>query len=192
MDFSRIFQEVRAWAENHGIRVRRQLLPPDQAGTFDGPTVTLNRAYATEELTYYLAHTLGSIVRWSLSRPAVQALFDELRQAKQDRRAPARLERAIERYRAFEIESSAFAVGLLTELGHGDAVPAYTNFMRADLEALTAFHRTGQAPIWHDFFARWNAAVAADRRQVAPFHPKPPPAFTPVAIEDQEIVQRQA
>jgi hypothetical protein len=64
--------------------------------------------------------------------------------------------------------------------------------MRADLEALTEYHRTGKAPVWRDFFALWNADVASGRRVVTPYTPKPLPAFTPVAIERQEILQKQA
>ncbi len=173
--------------------MRQDRLKPEQAGAFDGVSVTLNSAYGSEELTYYLAHALGSIARWSLSRAAVQGMFDELRAAKADRPPDVmRLERAIDGYRAFEIESSEFAVWLLAELGHGGAVASYTNFMRADLEALTEFHRTGRAPVWRDFYSRWNEEVAAGRRQVPPFHAKPIPPFTPAAIEKQEILQKQA
>jgi hypothetical protein len=118
-------------------------------------------------------------------------MFDELRDAKKARADPARLERAIAAYRDFETESSEFAVWLLGELGHAGAVPSYTNFMRADLEALTAFHRTGVAPAWRDFFACWNEDVAAGRRDVEPFRPKPLPPFTAVPIERQEILQTQ-
>lgn len=192
MDFMQILNDVAAWATTHGIDVRRQALQPEQAGTFDGVSVTLNSAYRADEQTYYLTHTLGSIARWSLSRNAVQDLFDELRAAKADRGDRVRLTRAIDAYRAFERESSEFAVGLLMKLEQGDAVPSYTNFMRADLEALTEFHRRGQAPVWHEFFARWNRDVASGRREVFPFRPKPMPAFAPVEIEKQEIVQKQS
>lgn len=191
MDRARLYQDVRDWADAHGVRVVQLRLKPEQAGAFDGVSVTLNSSYGVEELTYYLAHSLGSIVRRSLSRDAVQCLFDELRAAKADRADAARLERAIGAYRAFEVESSEFAVALLADLGHADAVPSYTNFMRADLEALTEFHRTGRAPVWREFFVRWNEEVASGRRVVEPFRPKPIPAFTPVAIENQEILQKQ-
>lgn len=191
MDASQLLNDVCAWAAARGIRVDRRRLRPDQAGKFDGVSATLNSDYAAEELAYYLAHALGSVVRWSLSRDAVQAMFDELRAAKKDRPDAARLERAVAAYRAFEVESSEYAVTLLAEAGHADAVPPYTNFMRADLEALTEFHRTGRAPVWRDFFARWKADVAAGRRAVAPFQARPVPPFTPARIEEQEILQRQ-
>src|SRR5205085_1466869 len=156
-------------------------------------SVTMNEAYEAEERLYYLIHALGSIVRWSLSRDAVQDTFDELRAAKETRASdPDRLEAAIGHYRAFEIESSQFAVWLLAELGHAAVVPAYENFLHADLEALTAFHRHGRAPVWRDFFARWNEEVRAGVREVLPFDPKPIPPFTPVRLEKQEILQKQA
>ena len=191
MDSKQLLDDVRAWAEAHGVQVRLQPLKRELAGVFDRVSASLNTGFGVEELTYYLAHALGSMVRWSLSRDAVQALFDELRAAKADGADAPRLSRAITAYRAFEVESSEFAVWLLTELGHEDAVAAFTNFMRADLEALTEFYQSGQAPVWRAFFARWNKEVAAGQRQVEPFRPKPIPAFTPVVIENQEIVQKQ-
>ncbi len=191
MDPTKLLDDVRAAAEARGVRVRQRPLGPGKVGAFDGLSVTLASGHAAEELAYYLAHALGSIVRWSLSRATVQALFDELRAAKEDRADAGRLERAIEAYRAFETESSEFAVWLLNDLGHGGWVPSYTSFLRADLEALTEFHRTGRAPVWRDFFARWNEEVAGGRWQVPPFQPTPISAFTPVVIETQEIVQKQ-
>ena len=191
-DFERVYRDVAAWAGGRGVAVGERRLRADKAGSFDGLSATMNSAYGAEERTYYLAHALGSVVRWSLSRDAVQALFDELRAAKKERDAdPARLERAVDAYRAFEIESSQFAVWLLAELGHAGVIPSYTNFMRADLEALSELHRRGRAPVWRDFFARWNADVAAGRRRADPFPPKPVPPFEPLRIEEQEILQRQ-
>lgn len=192
MQFDRAFFDVQSAAERCGVRVSQRPLKRDLVGIFDGISVTLNSAYGPQELTFYLAHTLGSIARWSLSRDTVQAMFDELRDAKADRSDTARLKRAIAAYRAFETESSEFAVWLLDDLQHGALVPAYTNFMRADLEAMTEYHRNGTAPVWDDFFARWNEAVAAGLRKVPPFHPKPLHTFTPVRIENQEILQKHA
>lgn len=190
--FEQVYQDIREWAETRGIRVREKQLAPGKAGEFDGVSATMNSSYDWEELAYYLVHALGSIVRWSLSRDAVQAMFDELRDAKEEKETdPSRLERSIDRYRAFEIESSEFAVWLLAELGHPAVASTYTNFMRADLEALTEFHRRGRAPVWRDFFARWNDEVARGQRQVEPFRPKPLPPFSPLRIENQEILQEQ-
>jgi hypothetical protein len=192
VQFDRAFVDVRAATERRGVRVRQRPLRRDLVGIFDGVSVTLNSDYGPEELTYYLAHALGSMARWSLSRDAVQAMFDELRDAKDDRADAARLERAIAAYRSFETESSEFAVWLLDDLGHGAVVPPYTNFMRADLEAMTEYHRTGTAPVWEDFFARWNESVAAGLKIIPAFRPKPLPAFAPVRIENQEILQKHA
>jgi hypothetical protein len=118
----------------------------------------MNSKYDVEERTYYLVHALASIVRWSLSLPLIQRMFEELRAAKQEKHAdPDRLERAIEQYRAFKVEPSEYAVWLLAKLGADEVVPSFTNFMRADLEALTLFHRFGRVPVWRDFFADRNA-----------------------------------
>jgi hypothetical protein len=192
MEFDQIYLAIKKWAKTHGIEVDEKELTVKKAGEFNGVTVKMNNLYTPEDRTYYLAHSLGSIVRWSLSHNAVQQMFDNLRAAKKGKEAdPTSLERAIEAYRAFEIESSEFAVWLLNELGGTEAVPSYTNFMRADLEALTEFHRIGQAPVWRDFFAHWNEEVAQGRREVPPFRPKPIPPFQPVHIENQEILQEQ-
>ena len=56
---------------------------------------------------------------------------------------------------------------------------------------LTVFHRTGQAPVWRDFFAQWNNDVAAGHREVVSFNPKEIPPFKPRTIEKQEILQKQ-
>ncbi len=97
-DFERVYADARRWAEAHGIRVRHDKLNAEKVGAFDGLSVTMNSDYGAEERTYYLVHALGSIVRWSLSQPAVQEMFDELRAAKEDGKGDAaRLERAIER-----------------------------------------------------------------------------------------------
>src|SRR3954452_13639466 len=128
MDRKRLLNDVITWASARGVRARLGPLQPEQAGSFDGTSVTLNSGYPAEELAYYLAHALGSIVRWSLSKGAVQGMFDELRSAKEDRTDSERLERAIAAYRAFETESSEFAVWLLGVQGHAASVPAYSNF----------------------------------------------------------------
>jgi hypothetical protein len=192
VQFDRAFFDVQSATERCGVRVSQRPLKRDLVGIFDGVSVTLNSDYGPEELTFYLAHTLGSIARWSLSRDTVQAMFDELRDAKADRSDTARLERAIAAYRAFETESSEFAVWLLNELGQGALMSAYTNFMRADLEAMTEYHRNGTAPVWDDFLARWNEAVAAGLRKVPAFQPKKLPQFRPVRMENQEILQKHA
>ena len=69
---------------------------------------------------------------------------------------------------------------------------AFALFFRADLEAITIFHRTGQAPVWPEFLAAWKADVAAGRRVVVPFEPRPVPAgFRPARIETQQVEQER-
>ena len=190
--FNETYESVCRWAKFQGITVHHQHLKPNKAGEFDGISVTMNTVYTVEERTHYLAHALGSIVRWSLSSPKIQQMFQELRAAKKEKHVdPARLEQAIDEYRAFEIESSEFAVWLLAHIGHADAIHRFTNFMRADLDALTQFHRMGTAPVWRNYFADWNEQVANGCRLVQPFDAKPIPTFHPKLIELQEILQEQ-
>jgi hypothetical protein len=152
----------------------------------------MNRAYETEERAWYLIHALGSMVLWSRDRRGAQQLFDNLRAAGKEREADlVRLDREIARYRKFETDASCLAVWLLGELRFPEAVGPYTNFMRADLEALTEFHRHGKAPVWRTFFRRWNEKIALGRRILAPFPPEAIPPFQPVKIERQEILQEQ-
>jgi hypothetical protein len=153
----------------------------------------MNCEYGVEERLYYLIHALGSVVLWSLDKASVAQTFDELRDAKSEKADdPARFEAAIARYRDFEVEASELAVWLFEHLDQRDNVPSYTNFMRADLEAMTEFHRTSEAPVWSEFFGGWNHEVASGRRQVLAFDPKPIRPFQPVPIERQEILQRQS
>jgi hypothetical protein len=190
--FESIYDDVRGWAEDHHVRVTERTMPRNRAGEFDGLAVVLNSIYEPEERLYYLIHAIGSIVRWSFNKSDVLAMFDELDVAKKNKQADSkRLDQALDRYRGFESESSAFAMWLFAQLGHFDAIPPYTNFMRADLESMTEFHRNGQAPVWRDFFARWNEDVACGRRKVTPFHSKTIPPFRPVQIEKQEVLQQQ-
>ncbi len=190
--FDDVYDRIQDWARRRGIETRDIALPVHKAGEFNGLSASMNRSYSVEERTYYLVHALGSIVLWSLDRTGVQQMFDQLRSAKKFRgNDPDRLESAIERYRAFETRSSELAVWLLIELQGSGIVVSYTNFMRADLEALTQFHRSGKAPVWREFFACWNAAVAGGHHCVEPFKPRPVPEFVPLAIDNQEILQRQ-
>jgi hypothetical protein len=189
--FLAVYEDVSRWAEARGIRTVERQMDAGKAGEFNGVCVTMNLRYGAEEKSYYHAHALGSIVRWSLSRREVQGMFDDLRDAKKTN-DHSRLEHEIERYRIFEIESSEYAVWLLAHLGHADEARPYSNFMRADLEALTIFHRTGQAPVWRDLFGRWNREVSTGYRQIAAFTPKEIPDFEPVMIDRQEILQRQS
>jgi hypothetical protein len=189
--FQQVIEALRQWCQANGIQMQERSLPSQQAGEFTGTAIVMNRDFPPEDRLYYLVHALGSIVRWSLSRDAVQRMFDELRDAKEQQDAqPQRFARAVAAYRAFETESSEFAVWLLREVGHAETIPAYTIFMRADLESMTQFHRTGHAPKWGDFFRQWRDDVAAGRRRIEPYQPKPIPPFQPVTTERQEILQR--
>lgn len=187
--FDDLYATIKARAESYGIRVAEEPQEEDVPGRFDGVSATMNPRYDREQRCYYLVHALGSMVEWGLRHRQVQALFDELRSAKEDRRDRERLDRAIEAYRAFEVKSSEYAVWLLAELGHAADIPAYTNFARADLEAMTLSHRTGELPRWPDFFAAWNREVARGERTVEPYRPRPVPPFRPAKIKTQEIVQ---
>lgn len=190
--FEKVYQDILYWAQLCCIRVRDARLPAGTAGKFNGISATMNSAYSVEERTYYLVHALGSMVRWSVAPVSIQKMFDRLRDAKKKKDVdPARLEQAIDRYRAFETQSSEIAVWLLAYVEWSEVIPSYTNFMSADLEALTQFHRTGKAPVWRVFFARWNKEVASGARQVEPFRPKRISHFKPVKIETQEILQEQ-
>lgn len=183
------YQAICEWATMHGIQVKGEELPPGKAGEFDGLNVTMNREYEAEERVYYLIHALGSIVLWSLNSAGVAEMFSELRDAKSKKADdPARFETAIAKYRDFEVEASKLAVWLFGQLGQRENVSPYTNFMRADLEAMTGFHRTSIAPVWSKFFDRWNHEVASGSRRVVPFDPKPIRPFQPVPIEQQEIL----
>jgi hypothetical protein len=189
--FEDAYDAVVTWCKSQGIEVQQRSLSSEKAGEFNGVRVVMNGDYDTEQRLYYLTHAVGSIVLWSQDVSAVQRMFDELREAKKTKGADSqRLQQAIERYRAFEIESSELAVWLFEALGHSTVIVSYTNFMRADLEAMTEFHRTGRAPVWRDFFDAWNADVANGRRTVDFFTPKPILPFRPVEIQNQEILQR--
>jgi hypothetical protein len=189
--FECVYPDVEHWCQAHGIELQQRSLSPEKAGEFNGLRVVMNLDYDLEQRLYYLMHAVGSIILWSRTVSAVQQVFDELRDAKETKETDShRLQQAIERFRAFESESSELAVWLFGDLGHAGVIRSYTNFMRADLEAITEFHRTGRAPIWRVFFEAWNADVAAGRRRVDSFSPKPIPPFRPVEIENQEILQR--
>lgn len=193
MSFHQLESAIECFAATCGIHVSHGELPPGTVGEFTGTTVTMNSTYPVDERVYYLVHALGSIVLWSLDRQAVQRMFDQLRAAKEHKdRDPAELERRIRAFRDFETESSELGASMLSELGFPEAVGSYTNFMRADLESITQFHRTGTAPVWREFFARWNDDVAAGRRTVEPYTPRPVPGFQAVPIERQEILQAQS
>ena len=56
---------------------------------------------------------------------------------------------------------------------------------------MTEFHTSGNAPVWREFFNRWNKEVRIGERNVAPFRDREAPNFHAVSIEKQEILQQQ-
>jgi hypothetical protein len=191
LDYEPMIRAVVKWCEAHGIRVQEGSLAADKVGEFTGRHVLMNRDFEPADRLFYLTHAIGSIVLWSRDRQKSQQVFTELRDAKKSRESQSdRLERAIERFRLFEIQASELAVWLLDECRCPDAISCYTNYMRADLEAMTVFHRTGTAPMWHNFFRKWNAEVSAGKRRVEAFQAKPIPPLQPIEFEKQEIMQR--
>jgi hypothetical protein len=190
--YLRFEEQLSKWLKGHGIEYGHKRFATSKAGEFDGTRVYMNSDYQSRERLYYAVHAIGSIIIWSQDRDAVQRMFDELRDAKKEKSKHAeRFVEALERYRAFETESSAYAISILNEIGAAADVPAYTNHMQADLEAMTQFHEIGQGPVWNEFFARWNRDVASGDRTVKPFREKPIKKFRAAKIEKQEILQQQ-
>ena len=175
-------------AARYGIEVQHAKLDEEVPGEFDGPTITLNSDYDAAERAFYLAHSIGSIAEWTLRPEQSQQVFCQLREAKRSA-DEARLQRALKAYLAFENTTWEYAVWLLEDTGHKAFVPAFTNFGRADMESMRIFHTTGKAPVWREFFTRWNDEVRQGIRTVAPFVARPIPPFRAVRIPKQEIVQ---
>jgi hypothetical protein len=175
----------------HGVAVRRMVMAPEKPAEFDGLRITLNPTHDVDSLAYYLAHSYGSIVAWSVEPSSVQAVFDELRDAKTTRSGnPERLERALQPFRQFEARTSEYAVWVLEQAGFQIVIPDYTVFFRADIEAITIFHRTGRAPVWRLFLAQWKDEIARGVRSIDPFPPRAvPPTFSPMRIDLQEVKQ---
>ena len=184
-----LFEDLERFITSHGVLVRLRELEVEKPGEFDGPSITINPKHDREARCYYLAHSFGSIYQWSTDFEHAQKVFDELRDAK--RKRGRGFEDALKSWRLFEQTSSEHAVWLLGEIGHPEAINPYTVFFRADLEAMTVFHRTGKEPRWPDFFAEWKQRVATGEVQVEPFQPRPIASFTPVRIEKQEVLQER-
>lgn len=169
------------------MRVKEMEL--EKPGVFDGPTITINPKHDQEAASFYLAHSFGSISQWSTNFERAQTIFDELRDSK--KRQGERFETALKAWRLFEQTSSDHAVWVLEHVGHAEAIPPYTVFFRADIEAMTVFHRTGKEPPWPDFFAAWKEKVGRGEIRIDPFRPKPVARFRPVRIEKQEVLQER-
>jgi hypothetical protein len=182
-----LLNDLIEYAGSHGIEMRKKNMDVEKPGEFDGQTITINPKHDRQALSFYVAHALGSIYQWSTDFEHSKKVFDQLREAKKER--GIRFEEALERWRRFEETSSDHAVWLLGHLGHEEAVRPYTVFFRADIEAMTIFHRTGKEPRWPDFFAEWKEKVARGEIQIEPFHAKPIGPFEPAKIEKQEVLQ---
>jgi hypothetical protein len=179
---------VEQYVQSHGVNVKPVRLDAATPARFDGTSIELNDALAAAEAAYYLLHSFGSIVGWSVDHAATRRMFDDLRDAKHRRRDnAAAFEAALERFRMFETTSSEFGAGVLASLGQHTEISDYSEFFRADLEAITIFHRAGALPVWEDFLAAWRADVAEGRRKRSPFQPRPIPRFTPQQIERQDV-----
>ena len=179
---------LRRFVIGHGIDLKEHEMDVEKPGEFDGPSITLNPVHNREALGYYLAHSFGSIYQWSTDYAGAQKVFDELRDAK-GAGAKVEFERALKAWRLFEQTSSDHAVSVLHEIGHADAIDPYTLFFRADIDAMTIFHRSGKEPRWPDFYTEWKRAVERGDIRVEPFRPKPVARFQPVRIEKQEVLQ---
>jgi hypothetical protein len=189
---TRLFDDLRRFIEGFGVRVVLKEMDIEKPGEFDGLTITINPKHDATAASYYLAHAFGSIVQWSTATDMARRVYDGLRTAKKRRNEdPTRFEQALSRYRIFEQTSSEHAVWMLAQLGHSDAVADYTTFFRADVEAMTVFHRTGKAPAWPEFYADWKRRVAAGEIRIDPFTPKPFSSFQPRRIEHQEVLQER-
>lgn len=184
-----LFDNLEGFVSSHGVQVRLREMDLDKPGEFDGPTITINPRHDRQACCYYLAHSLGSIYQWSTDFEHAREVFEDLRDAKKGRRRG--FEDALEQWRRFEQVSSDHAVWVLAQVGHPQAIDAYTVFFRADIEAMTIFHRTGKEPRWPDFFAEWKQRIASGEIQIEPFRPKPVARFRPVRIEKQEVLQER-
>ena len=182
-----LFEDLQRVIRSHSVEVRLEEMDVEKPGVFDGPSITINPVHDREACCYYLAHSFGSIHQWSSDFGHARKVFDDLRAAKRHPRIG--FEVALEQWRRFEEVSSEHAVWLFGELGHPGAVDPYTVFFRADLEAMTVFHRTGKEPPWPEFFDAWKEGVARGSIRIEPFEPRPIAPFTPVRIEPQEVLQ---
>jgi hypothetical protein len=183
-----LFADLERFITSHGVLVRLRQMAVEKPGEFDGPSITINPVHDRETCCYYLAHSFGSIYQSSTDSDRARKVFQALRDAKRKGRG---FEEALEAWRTFEQTSSEHAVWVLGEIGHTEAVSPYTVFFRADIEAMTIFHRTGKEPRWPDFFAEWKDRVVRGELRIEPFRPKPVARFRPVRIEKQEVLQER-
>lgn len=191
-DFERLYADLVDRAAEYGVRVESRSLPAETPAAFDGPIVALDPGYDLASRCYYLAHALGSTAQWSINTASSRAVFSELHAAEVVRAIdPGRFDRAVAAHLAFEERSSGHAVWLLADTGHAVAVPGYTVFFRADLTAVAELHRTGEAPVWREFFPAWKDRVARGELKIQPFVPRPVPIFRAVPIPTQDVIREE-
>ena len=186
---ARLFDDLERFIASHGVEIRQKNMDVEKPGEFDGPTITINPKHDSQASAYYLVHSFGSIYQWSTDFGRAQTVFNDLRDAKKTRGDD--FEPALQVWRQFEQTSSDHAVWVLGDVGHPDAIDSYTVFFRADIEAMTIFHRSGKEPRWPDFYTEWKRAVERGDIRVEPFRPKPVARFRPVRIEKQEVLQER-
>lgn len=190
LDWVQVYDKLRRRIELFGVKVESRPLGFETTGVFDGLSITTNTAYDLETRCHNIAHSLGHIVQWSLDYSRHATLYTELYAAKAQKPSdPAGLEQALLRFRDYEEEASEYAAWLLIDTGNAEALPAFTLFARADIEAIVGFHRDGMAPLWKDYFAGWQSRLTGGQMLLQPFAPRPIPPFTPRAIEPQEVIQ---
>jgi hypothetical protein len=189
-DWANVYERLKSRIELFGVMVHTERLGSQTTGVFDGLSITTNTAYDLETRCYNIAHSLGHIVQWSLDYARFRSLYDKLNEAKANKAAaPAALERVLGQFRGYEEEASEYAAWLLVETGNAEVLSAFSNFARADIEAIVTFHRDGVAPVWHEFYGAWNDRVACGELAVSTFQPRPIPPFRPISIECQEVIQ---
>jgi hypothetical protein len=185
-------RSLRHWAGDHGIVVRDAVLGPETPGSFDGPSITINPVYDPESQAFILAHSVGSVVVWTLNHAASLRTYDDLRATKQKRDDEERFEKALVAWTAHEEAASEYAVGLLTQVGHVWAVDSYTTFARADLAMMVALHRGERPPIWEKFFPEWRRRVERGELQVRPYFVRLiPTEFRPTRISPLEVYREE-
>lgn len=190
--FNRALAILQQRCGEYGVEVRVRELDEETPAVFDGLGITLSTRIDTESRCYYLVHSLGSIVEWSLDLEASRGVYGELREAKKVKeREPSRFEAALAGFLQFEEVASQYAVWILGDTGHSELVDPYTVFARADAEAMVRFHREGVAPVWTEFFPAFKAQVASGERIVRPYTPARVPPFEPVEIPKQDVVKEE-
>jgi hypothetical protein len=190
LDWSTIYERLKARIETYGISVLARQLGFETTGVFDGPSITTNTDYDLETRCHNIAHSFGHIAQWSLEYDRFRTLYDQLYAAKAMKHSdPVALEQALGRFREYEEEASEYGAWLLLDAGCPEALAAFTLFSRADIEAIVGFHRDGIAPVWQTFFEAFRRRVASGELQLRPFEPKPVRPFVPVRLEPQDVIQ---